>query len=104
MKKSAASDYERVEIASRAELRRWLQAHHRRSRGAWVVAFKKKVQGKHVSTVEIGEEALCFGWIDSLPRALDDERSMLLITPRKPKSNWSKVNKDRVARLTAAGL
>lgn len=103
-KKPAASNYERVAIASRAELRRWLEKHHRTSRGAWVVAFKKKVKDKHVDAVAIGEEALCFGWIDSLPRALDDERSMLLITPRKPRSNWSKVNKDRVARLTAAGL
>lgn len=103
-KKPAASSYERVEISSRAELRRWLQRHHASSRGAWVVAFKKKVPDRHVSAVAISEEALCFGWIDSLPRALDDERSMLLITPRKPKSNWSKVNRERVARLTAAGL
>lgn len=104
MTKRAASAYEQVEITSRAELRRWLQKHHGTSRGAWVVAFKKKVPRKHVDAVAISEEALCFGWIDSLPRALDDERSMLLISPRKPKSNWSKVNKDRIARLEAAGL
>jgi uncharacterized protein YdeI (YjbR/CyaY-like superfamily) len=49
------------------------------------------------------DEALCFGWIDSLPRRLDADRSMLLLSPRKPGSGWSKVNKDKVARLTADG-
>ncbi len=49
------------------------------------------------------EEALCFGWIDSLPRKLDDERTMLLLSPRMPGSAWSKANKDRVERMNAAG-
>lgn len=50
------------------------------------------------------EEALCFGWIDSLPRALDATRSLLLFSPREPRSAWSRINKERVARLLAAGL
>jgi uncharacterized protein YdeI (YjbR/CyaY-like superfamily) len=64
----------------------------------------KKGRGPYVSAAEIAEEALCFGWIDSLPRALDADRTMLRVSPRKPGSAWSKLNRDRVARLTAAGL
>jgi uncharacterized protein YdeI (YjbR/CyaY-like superfamily) len=52
---------------------------------------------------DLVEEALAFGWVDSLPRKLDDERTMLLMSPRKPGSNWSAVNKGRVEKMTAAG-
>lgn len=100
----AAETYPRVEVQSRAELRAWLQKHHTASRGAWVVTWKKHLGEMHVSAASICEEALCFGWIDSLPRALDEDRTMLLVTPRKPKSAWSRVNKERVARLVEAGL
>ncbi|MCP2937764.1 hypothetical protein NK983_34210, partial [Salmonella enterica subsp. enterica serovar Typhimurium] len=50
---------------------------------------------------EAVEEALCFGWIDSLPRKLDEQRSMLKFTPRKPKSVWSELNKTRIEKLIA---
>ena len=53
---------------------------------------------------EAVEEALCFGWVDSLGRRLDDERTMLLVTPRRAKSGWSRPNKERIARLEASGL
>lgn len=49
------------------------------------------------------EEAICFGWVDSLPRKLDDERTMLLLSPRKPGSAWSKASKERVERMISAG-
>lgn len=99
-----AADYPRVEVASRGELRHWLATNHATHRGAWVVAFKKHVPRTHVDAAAIAEEALCVGWIDSLPRALDADRSMLLVTPRKPTSAWSRVNKLRVERLVTAGL
>jgi uncharacterized protein YdeI (YjbR/CyaY-like superfamily) len=101
--KRAAADYPRVAVCARDELRAWLAEAHATSRGAWVVTWKKHVEGKHVDAAAIAEEALCFGWIDSLPRALDDDRSMLLVTPRKATSAWSAVNKRRVERLVAAG-
>lgn len=106
----AAADYPQIEVGSRSELRAWLAGAHATSRGAWVVTWKKHVADKHVDAATIAEEALCVGWIDSLPRALDGDRTMLLVTPRRPKSAWSAVNKQRVARLvedgamTAAGL
>jgi uncharacterized protein YdeI (YjbR/CyaY-like superfamily)/uncharacterized protein YdhG (YjbR/CyaY superfamily) len=99
-----AAEYPRVAIASRGEWRTWLEAEHLRAHGAWVVSWKKHVGAAHVDVAAISEEALCFGWVDSLPRAFDADRSMLLVTPRKAKSAWSAVNKERVARLTAAGL
>jgi len=74
-------------------------------RAGRVADFLPKNTGQpRVEYDEAVEEALCFGWIDSLPRKLDDERSMLLFTPRKPKSGWSKLNKTRVEKLLAAGL
>jgi uncharacterized protein YdeI (YjbR/CyaY-like superfamily) len=97
-------DYERLQIESRAELRAWLEANHARKENIWLVRFKKHVPHKHVSWDELVEEALCFGWIDSLPRKLDDERTMLLLSPRRRGSRWSQLNKQRVEKLLAAGL
>jgi uncharacterized protein YdeI (YjbR/CyaY-like superfamily) len=90
--------------ASRAEWRQWLADHHASAPGVWLVYFKKETGHPSVTYPEAVEEALCFGWIDSHPRKLDAERTQLLFTPRKPKSGWSKVNKERLARLEAAGL
>lgn len=89
---------------SRAEWRAWLAEHHRNAPGVWLITSKKSTGKPRLAYDEAVEEALCFGWIDSLPRKLDDERSMLLFTPRKPKSGWSKVNKQRVEKLLQAGL
>ncbi len=96
--------YEQVEVRSRGEWRAWLEAHHADSPGVWCVTHKKAPGAPHVAYDDVAEEALAFGWVDSKPRKLDAARSMLLITPRKPASAWSKVNKERVERLTAAGL
>lgn len=98
-----AKDFPRVQVESREEWRAWLQANHECAESIWLVTFKKASGRPHVSYDAVVEEALCFGWIDSLPRKLDDERTMLLLSPRKPGSAWSKTNKDRVERMTAAG-
>ena len=90
-------------MTSRTELRAWLAENHDRSAGIWLVRFKKG-RGPNVTYDEVVEEALCVGWVDSLPRSLDDDRSMLLLTPRKPASAWSAANKARIEKLTAAGL
>lgn len=101
--RGAAADYPQVAIRSRDELRSWLDGAHATARGAWVVTWKRHTGEAYVAAAEVAEEALCFGWIDSLPRALDADRSMLLISPRSPRSAWSRVNKERVARLVDAG-
>jgi uncharacterized protein YdeI (YjbR/CyaY-like superfamily) len=70
----------------------------------WLVTYKKAAGDRYVPYADTVEEALCFGWVDSKSRSVDAERSMLLMTPRKPGSGWSRPNKERVGRLAAAGL
>ncbi len=89
---------------TRAQWRAWLKKNHLSSAGVWFVYFKKETGKRKFTYADAVEEALCFGWVDSLPRKLDAERSKLLFTPRKPKSVWSALNKQRVARLIADGL
>lgn len=93
-----------VHPLNRAEWRQWLAEHHTRSTGVWLVSNKKAAGSPTVEYAEAVEEALCFGWIDSKPRKLDAVRTMLWFSPRKPGSVWSKLNKERVERLAAAGL
>lgn len=96
-----------VPVRTRAEWRVWLERNHDSSSGVWVVTTKKAALApheEHVGAVDLNEECLCFGWIDSKPARIDDRHSALLCTPRKPGSGWSRVNKERVARLLAADL
>jgi uncharacterized protein YdeI (YjbR/CyaY-like superfamily) len=99
---SKLDELQRVEVTSSAEWRKWLSAHHTQKQGIWLVRYKKP-DPRHVSWSDAVDEALCFGWIDSQPRKLDDIRSMLLITPRNPKSAWSGINKEKVDKLIAEG-
>jgi uncharacterized protein YdeI (YjbR/CyaY-like superfamily) len=96
--------YEQVQAQTRAQWRDWLACHHATSPGIWLVTWKKTSGRPHLAYADIVGEALAFGWVDSRPRGLDDQRSALLVTPRQPGSNWSRLNKQRVERLTAAGL
>lgn len=96
-------DLPRVEMNSRASWRAWLEAHHATSGSIWLVTYKRG-RGPTVPYGEIVDEALCFGWIDSRPARLDEDRTMLLLSPRRAGSRWSAVNKAKVAQLTAAGL
>lgn len=84
--------------------RSWLQKNYDKSKGIWLIYYKTGKSKPRLPYSEMVEEALCFGWIDSLPRKLDDERSMLMFTPRKPKSVWSDVNKVRIDQLIQNGL
>lgn len=88
---------------SRQQWRAWLEENHDRLEGVWFVYYKKTTGKPRVGYDEAVEEALCFGWIDSLPRKLDKERSKLLFTPRKVRSVWSKLNKERVEKLIKNG-
>ena len=92
-----------VEARNRAAWRAWLRRHHRTAPGAWLVYHKKHSDTPSVTYEEAVQEALCYGWIDSLVRALDRDRYRQLFTPRKPRSTWSQANKRRVARLLAEG-
>lgn len=89
---------------TRAEWRAWLQENHTQDEGIWLIRYKKATGKPYVTVNEAIDEAICFGWIDSLSRKLDDERTMLYFAPRKAGSNWSALNKRRVEKLIAAGL
>ncbi|MBB5377648.1 uncharacterized protein YdeI (YjbR/CyaY-like superfamily) [Deinococcus metalli] len=93
-----------LEPASRAEWRTWLEGHHAASPGVRLVIHKKTSPTPNLSVPDAVEEALCFGWIDSTARALDAHRWVIQVTPRKSGSGWSAVNKERIARMQAAGL
>jgi uncharacterized protein YdeI (YjbR/CyaY-like superfamily) len=95
--------YPQVEVPSREALRRWLEANHESSAGIWLVTYKKG-DPRYLPYNDVVEEALCFGWIDSKARGLDERRTQLTLTPRRPGSNWSDPNKERVERLLALGL
>jgi uncharacterized protein YdeI (YjbR/CyaY-like superfamily) len=97
-------DYEQYYAPDRATWRTWLAANHDTSPGVWLIYYKQGSGKPRVAYADAVEEALCFGWVDSRPNAIDDERFMQLFTPRKGKSPWSKLNKERIERLTTAGL
>lgn len=97
-------DAPQVHAETREAWRDWLAEHHETATGVWLVSWKKATGRPAVGYDAAVEEALCVGWVDSTGRRLDDERSMLYVAPRKPRSGWSRPNKERVARLDAAGL
>ena len=98
-----AKEYEQVQVESRGEWRAWLEEYASSSPGIWLVTFKKK-SPSHLPYEEVVEEALCFGWVDSQARPLDENRSQQQLTPRRASSGWSRPNKQRVEKLVAAGL
>ncbi|HEX5654713.1 MAG TPA: YdeI/OmpD-associated family protein [Chitinophagaceae bacterium] len=100
----AASEYKTFHPRTRKAWRQWLEKNHASSPGIWFIYYKKESGKPRVNYGEAVEEALCFGWIDSLPRKLDEKRAMLKFTPRKPKSAWSKLNKSRVEKLSKLEL
>lgn len=93
-----------VEAHSRIEWRNWLCLHHRTATSVWLIIYHKDSNQKSVYYDEAVEEALCFGWIDSKPNKRDDNSYYLFFAPRKPKSNWSKANRERAEKMIEAGL
>jgi uncharacterized protein YdeI (YjbR/CyaY-like superfamily) len=90
-------------FTSREEFRNWLKAHHGSAKELLVRCYKTHVREKGLTYQEALEEALCFGWIDGVRRAVDEESFSNRFTPRKPKSKWSQVNIRKVEELEAAG-
>ena len=84
--------------------RKWLEKNHAKSAGIWLIYYKKSSQKTRLEYNDAVEEALCFGWIDSTFRPIDDEKYMQRFTPRKPKSGWSGLNKQRIERMIGQGL
>jgi uncharacterized protein YdeI (YjbR/CyaY-like superfamily) len=93
-----------LRVSSRRQWRAWLEKHHASSPGVWFVFYKAHTGVKSLPYEDTVREALCFGWIDSLVKRLDDDRYALKVTPRQPASKWSDRNRKRWAELAAAGL
>ncbi len=83
--------------------RSWLENNHKNFTEAWLIHYKKSSSKKSISHIDAVEEALCFGWIDSKLKKVDEEKFILKYSPRKPKSVWSKINKEKAVELIASG-
>ena len=88
---------------SRQEWRKWLEANHKTEKSVWLIIYKKGSNVPSVYYPEAVDEALCFGWVDSKPNKRDDKSYYQFFSKRSPKSNWSKINKEKVQRLIAEG-
>ncbi|MBM7846326.1 YdeI/OmpD-associated family protein [Herpetosiphon giganteus] len=93
-----------LSFANQAEWRAWLEAEHAASTGVWLKLAKKATGIASVNRAEALDEALCFGWIDGQAKPIDEQFWLQKFSPRTKKSTWSKVNRDHIERLSAAGL
>jgi uncharacterized protein YdeI (YjbR/CyaY-like superfamily) len=93
-----------LDVRKRPQWRKWLEGHHDSASEIWLVFSKRHITEECLSYDDAVEEALCFGWIDSIVRRLDDDRYVRKFTPRKPESRWSTINRQRYAKLEAGGL
>ncbi len=97
-------------VTTRKEWRRWLAAHHATEKDIWLVYYKKQSGKPRIPYNDAVEEALCYGWIDSILKPIDEEKFAQRFSPRKPKAQWSPMNIERLRRLlrqkkvTKAGL
>ena len=89
-------------VTKRAEWRSWLRSNHRIESGIWLIYYKKHSGKPRIPYDDAVEEALCYGWIDSIVKRVDDERTAQRFSPRRPKSFLSETNKERVRRLIKA--
>jgi uncharacterized protein YdeI (YjbR/CyaY-like superfamily) len=93
-----------LEVRDRQQWRTWLGEHHASSPGVWLVFYKDHTRVKSIPYEDSVCEALCFGWIDSLVKRLDDDRYARKFTPRQPASKWSTINRRRYVDLKERGL
>jgi uncharacterized protein YdeI (YjbR/CyaY-like superfamily) len=90
-------------VADPAKWRRWLKANYKTAKEIWLVYYKKQSGKPRIAYNDAVEEALCFGWIDSNIRTIDEVRFAQRFSPRKPKSSYSPANRERLRKLIAAG-
>ena len=85
------------------EWRKWLEKNHEKKQSVWLICYKKSSDKPTLNWSDAVDEALCFGWIDSTKRSIDEESYMQYYGKRKPNSMWSKINKQKVEKLIADG-
>jgi uncharacterized protein YdeI (YjbR/CyaY-like superfamily) len=104
MTATAPSQAQQFYAEDRKIWRGWLLKNHTKTKSVWLILYHKDSGKPSVSYDDAVEEALCFGWIDSKPNKRNNESSYLFFSPRNPKSNWSKKNRERAERMISAGL
>ncbi len=90
-------------VTNRDEWNKWLSKHHNAEKEVWLIFFKKETRKPSMEYESAVEEALCFGWIDSVVKKIDDSKYARKFTPRKDKSNWSELNKKRAKKMIREG-
>lgn len=104
------TELEYIRFRDREEFRKWLTVNHEISNGIWILFYRKHIKIENISYNEVLEEALCFGWIDSLIKKVDNDTYARKVTPRTDIKKWSELNKKKVVELiktnkmTLAGL
>lgn len=99
MTKRPAEQLETFYPESKDHWRNWLAENHGRDKGIWVIQYNKKSKKPTVTWSDAVDEALCFGWIDSLKKKLDEDSTIQYFGKRKPKGTWSKINKQKIEKL-----
>lgn len=97
-------DFPIVHAETRAQWRAWLEVNGASARGVWLCSWRTPTGRPRCPYPEAVEEAICFGWIDSTNTILDEERGLQLYTPRRPKSPWTRLNRQRAAQMETRGL
>lgn len=90
--------------SGKQDWRNWLELNHNKESAVWLIFYKKKSANFNLSWSESVDEALCYGWIDSEKKTMDNERYIQYFSKRKANSIWSKINKDKVDYLTSEKL
>ena len=100
----AKTEHKSFYPATRNEWRSWLQKNHNKEMGVWLICYNKSSGKPSLTYNDTVEEALCFGWIDSIKNKIDEHSSKQFFSPRNPKSAWSKLNKTRIKKLIKESL
>ena len=103
MSKRSLDELNLLYVTTRAEWRAWLEAHYQTEQEVWLVFYKKHSGKPRIPYNDAVEEALCFGWIDSIVRTIDEDRYSQRFSPRKPKTPYSQANKERLRELIRQG-
>jgi uncharacterized protein YdeI (YjbR/CyaY-like superfamily) len=98
------SEVEKYYPKTKQHWRKWLVKNHIQKDAVWLIMYKRSANKPTINWSDAVDEALCFGWIDSIKKRLDEESSIQFFSKRKPKSTWSKINKQKISNLTNKGL
>ena len=95
---------ETLYVTTRAEFRAWLEKNHKTKKEIWLIQYKKVTKKPSINFAEAVEEAMCFGWTESIGfKGLDPERYVTRFSPRRANSNWTEKNKERARKMIAEG-